>query len=314
MRLVAMIVVAAGCYGPTIAPDVPCDPSAPVCPDGQQCVSVGGGFACTTGSGGGTIDAPTNGSDAMDPDGDDDHDGVPNSIDNCPEVPNPGQENEDGDAWGDACDLCPPYASTTQLDTDGDGVGDACDPHPKKPGDKITLFEGFHHGVPADAMLIGSFMASGDSVIGSDPGQGAFSGLGWSFTPESGETLTTQVTILSMVPDTDNIIIVLDTVSGPDESGIAGEIGSDAGSGFQDIYQVPAGPTLVTQPATVTIGVPYQLSIARNGQDYTCGQTTTGSSSTVDGSSTLTSATPSVGIAVEAATAQFDWVMVVESK
>jgi hypothetical protein len=27
--------------------------------------------------------------------------------DNCPAVPNPGQENLDGDQWGDACDFCP---------------------------------------------------------------------------------------------------------------------------------------------------------------------------------------------------------------
>src|SRR5262249_42327742 len=40
------------------------------------------------------------------PNPDSDGDGVPNSIDNCPTVANPFQENADGDAFGDACDNC----------------------------------------------------------------------------------------------------------------------------------------------------------------------------------------------------------------
>ncbi|CAN5262805.1 hypothetical protein BH23BAC2_BH23BAC2_22170 [soil metagenome] len=39
--------------------------------------------------------------------GDDDGDGVPNEDDNCPNVPNPNQEDSDGDGIGDACDGCP---------------------------------------------------------------------------------------------------------------------------------------------------------------------------------------------------------------
>ena len=35
---------------------------------------------------------------------DTDGDGIPDHLDNCPTVPNPLQENADGDAWGDACD------------------------------------------------------------------------------------------------------------------------------------------------------------------------------------------------------------------
>jgi hypothetical protein len=78
---------------------------------------------------------------------DDDGDGVPNNVDNCPTVPNPGQEDADGDGVGDVCDACPAdpandadgdgvcgdvdncpdVANPGQEDSDGDGIGDACE-------------------------------------------------------------------------------------------------------------------------------------------------------------------------------------------
>lgn len=38
---------------------------------------------------------------------DSDDDGIPDSTDNCPTVPNPDQADTDGDGVGDACDACP---------------------------------------------------------------------------------------------------------------------------------------------------------------------------------------------------------------
>ena len=59
---------------------------------------------------------------------DTDGDGIPDYLDNCPLVFNPGQEDADGDGVGDACDNCPDTYNPDQADLDRDGVGDACEP------------------------------------------------------------------------------------------------------------------------------------------------------------------------------------------
>ncbi len=65
---------------------------------------------------------------AVGPDGD--LDGPPDLCDNCPGLPNPGQDDADLDAVGDPCDNCPLSFNPAQLDTDGDQSGDPCDPCP----------------------------------------------------------------------------------------------------------------------------------------------------------------------------------------
>lgn len=65
------------------------------------------------------------------------NDGVPDVIDNCPDMSNPNQLDTDNDEVGDACDNCPNTPNPTQTaspgnPTDGRGlvVGDSCAPEP----------------------------------------------------------------------------------------------------------------------------------------------------------------------------------------
>ncbi len=73
--------------------------------------------------------------------GDRDGDGLLDLDDNCPNDPNPAQQDADGDDQGDVCDPdddgdgvnddtdnCPALANTSQDDLDEDGHGNACDP------------------------------------------------------------------------------------------------------------------------------------------------------------------------------------------
>ena len=64
---------------------------------------------------------------------DSDFDGVADIYDNCPQTPNPLQENSDTDSYGDACDNCPLIDNQDQEDFDEDDIGDDCDSCPNDP-------------------------------------------------------------------------------------------------------------------------------------------------------------------------------------
>ena len=60
---------------------------------------------------------------------DTDGDGTNNDLDNCPAVPNAGQDDADSDDIGNVCDNCVNDYNPLQIDCDNDGVGDICDEH-----------------------------------------------------------------------------------------------------------------------------------------------------------------------------------------
>ena len=305
MRTASVLALALGCYSPHFASDQPCNPNMPACPPGQQCVSQGGAFVCAAGTGSNL------GSDAGN--ADDDGDGVPNSLDNCPEVPNPLQENEDKDMWGDACDLCPPFASTEQADADGDMVGDACDPNPAAPGDHFLLFEGFHHGVPSGSgwTTVGDVTAVGDSVVATSllVVGGSAAGLAWGFTQGDQETVSTQVTIGSAGPE--YYVGVADTGNAAG-SGVACVILTE-GTSELALIELPAGKLIAMHPLPIVGSESHQLTLERIATQYECEDFANGSSNAIGGISTFTSTAPQLGIAVAGTTAKFDWLMAVQT-
>ncbi|XP_043923760.1 thrombospondin-2 isoform X2 [Protopterus annectens] len=76
---------------------------------------------------------PNSGQEDFDKDGegdacdkDDDNDNINDERDNCPLLYNPHQYDYDKDEVGDQCDNCPFVNNPAQIDTDNNGEGDAC--------------------------------------------------------------------------------------------------------------------------------------------------------------------------------------------
>lgn len=130
---------------------------------------IGKGTKTTGGVGGGTF--------LLVPD---DGDDLPEWLDNCPNVPNPTQEDSDGDGVGDVCDNCPLAANPGQEDSDGDGIGDPCDnqrpvadagdPQNVAEGVAVTLDGSFSYDPDGDPIASYAWVqVAGPSVQLSDP-------------------------------------------------------------------------------------------------------------------------------------------------
>ncbi len=81
---------------------------------------------------------------------DQDGDGIDDPNDNCPLVPNPGQENSDGDSHGDACDNCPNTDNEDQANSDADTHGDVCDNCPTDDNEDQANSDTDSHGDVCD--------------------------------------------------------------------------------------------------------------------------------------------------------------------
>jgi len=246
---------------------------------------------------------------------DTDGDGVPDPVDNCPTVPNPTQDNEDGDRFGDACDPCPPYADADPIaDPDGDGVSGQCDPHPSTPGDSIVLFDGFDHAEPAGALAIGTWtIANGSaSVIGS---LNAYTTMTFDSPAGSAETIATHMTIDGLIGNPPigrgaGVVHEFDPANG---DGVACAIGiDDCNVQVFAIVDDGANSLLTAAPTTVTVGSQASFASTRTGQGYHCVSSV--STAPEDTTDPYTSPTPKLGLYTRSASAHFDWVMIVRTE
>ena len=148
MRRLAILLLLVGCYQEHTFRD--CELSCTDelgCPSGLSCLAgmcreSGASGACSTTGVDGMVDA------APDRDGD----GVPDDLDNCPDMMNTDQANEDLDEFGDVCDICP--ISANNADADHDNVGDDCDPDSAMSDGAQSMFPGQFERLMAELRII----------------------------------------------------------------------------------------------------------------------------------------------------------------
>jgi hypothetical protein len=297
------------CYDPHPHPGAPCSDQEP-CPHGQSCIAS----MCRTSE---IVDAQSDTTDGPIAAADRDGDGVPDTMDNCGDAANPDQGNEDGDRFGDVCDPCPIEANNTPSDPDGDGVADGCDPRPGMAGDKIVLFEGFHHGVPFNWRVIGTAQPVGDDVSLTSVGgnhtaivpPGVMLGNG---------TLTTSLVADATVGDFDSAITVTMPYNPDADQGIFCELyapmaGSSSGR-YVSLWDSPAQLERGKRAFAWATGTPYRVALTRTGTSYACSVTPVGGQPQVAaGSSNSMPGGSAPSIAMYGANAHAAWMLVVSS-
>lgn len=276
-RFLFLSLISAACYSPHAAEGVPCDVANPRCPTGQTCQPSG---VCSSS----TIGAPEDGPladaapDAFVPDAgpmDRDGDGVLDDDDNCPDTPNPGQENEDGDRFGDVCDPCPPHYDNHPTDSDGDGISDDCDPNPNSAGEKIVLFEGFHHGIPSSWTKSGNWFSVNDDAVGNETNDDVLRLGAIDPIPNNGD----EVVVIGAKMDTANAStdqngFGISTTMGSDLHGATCGLVRDASKTPSvpgiEMWDAFDGGQLSYQDFAWDVGTDFSIAVSRYGTDYYC--------------------------------------------
>jgi hypothetical protein len=244
-----------------------------------------------------------------------DGDGVPNASDNCPMYSNANQGNEDGDPLGDPCDPCPIDPANPPVDPDNDMVSDVCDPRPTMAGDTITLFEGFHAGVPATWQTIGSVTPAGDDITLSTADSAAL--VPPVNAPTNGMVMI-KATIVQTLGNTDSALCAVMPFNPGNENGIfcelyAPDAGSPNGRWFE-IWDSPAQQTRGDKAYAWQLNTPYTFVMRRTGNNYVCQVTPSGGA--MDQVSGSTGSNPGAARAaayVFGMNASVSWMLIVSS-
>jgi hypothetical protein len=199
-------------------------------------------------------------------------DGLANQcVDPC----DPASGDEDGDGIGDACDVCP--ISKNNVDSDGDQLGDDCDPHPNTPGDRLVLFEGFHHGLPPGWMAMGSVQQVGDDLQASD----------LVIVPAIGQTVITRAAVVGP-PATDGMY-GMGVYSPRDMAGahvnceivVPFQTGSAQPASVQLVDEQAGSTVVMTAPFAFTTGTSYPITSTHAAGPFSCTAGTTPTNGTV---------------------------------
>lgn len=301
MRVAGALVVVftTGCFAPSAPSGVVCDPLAPVCPDGQQCVLRGGAHECSTGEGD-PIVPPDASSDL-------DGDGIIDMLDLCPAVADPAQDNEDGDRFGDACDPCPPIADDDPPDRDADGVGDACDPDSSRATDRIVRFDGFHHALDA-WHATGEWSVTGDGAVitaGTDTASLTMP------TPPGQVTIRAAFRVDELTGTlTYSAAGTIDQAS--EHAGIACyAFRTPSGLNRLGLIRVSDALTLDADTMKVSPGERYVVTLTHDSGPYLCSGVHDANETTSTATYSPAPAQPELGLVAHAASVTFDWILVV---
>ena len=311
--LAVVLALCAGCFSPSAPRGAPCAPvgAAARCPSGQQCVAFAGGETCEP-SGFVPDAAMAIDAESVDAPGDRDHDGILDSVDNCPDVANPMQADEDGDRLGDACDPCPPFLDNS--DSDGDGLGDACDPNPSIAGDRLVAFEGFQQPLSAAWTAMGMFATShGDAVLSAP--DAATAQLTTTSPHDARVEIRAAFAIESITATGLNLggIGVIDRLQPNTDRSVSCQL-AGLTTGTQEalrIFDSSASADVASAGYGFTPGDEKVLRLDRDGTTYAC--SVASPAAHVTGTVAFAPASPRIGLRVHGAVARWHWVMLVTS-